>query len=143
MSYFKYRMNVQQQQVMRNNITAVANTVNKQVVNVSNDIKNGISLPLSNFMSQFAFAVSLIAMFVYIFVNKNVKITEMFWHIMFMGTFIWNTECLSSDKKCSIMAGLSMIYPIIYLTTFTYFNVANSIQESSSEKRNGLLDETA
>lgn len=100
----------------------------------------GIWFPLSSFMSQFAFALSIISLFVYLFLNKNVKITELFWHLLFMGTFIWNTECLTTSRECTVMGGLSMVYPVIYLVTFTYFNVQQAAQNETSEKRGGVLE---
>lgn len=122
---------------------AAVNAAANSAVNTVKANTPAIAIPLTSFLSQFAFVISAVAIFVYTFVNRNVKITEMLWHLMFVGTFVWNTECLASDKKCEWMAGLSMIYPIIYLITFTYFNMSNAIAAGSSEKRDGVLDESA
>ena len=84
-------------------------------------------LPFTTFMSQFAFAISAIAMFVYLVLNKNHKAKEVIWHILFIGTFIWNTECLSSNRECLWMAYLFVIYPVIYLVTFSYYNLTDRV----------------
>lgn len=106
----------------------------------NSNISSGSSvfvLPFTTFMSQFAFAISVIAMFVYIALNKDQQAKEIIWHILFVSSFIWNTECLSSNRECLWMAYLSVIYPLIYLVTFTYYNITDrvSIKEHSIKKK--------
>lgn len=99
----------------------------------------GITLPFTTFISKFAFAISSISMIIYILVNRGIKVIELLWHIMFVSSFVWNTECLSSNKKCTFMAALAMLYPVLYLITFTYFNLENAISQGSSEKRYDVI----
>ncbi len=102
----------------------------------------GITLPFTTFISKFAFAISSISMIIYIFVNRGIRVMELMWHIMFVSSFVWNTECLSSNKKCSFMAALAMLYPVLYLITFTYFNLKNATEQGSSEKRYDIIGES-
>lgn len=94
-----------------------------------------IVLPFTTFLSQFAFAVSAIALFVMLFVNRNIKLSELLWHVMYMGMFVMNTECLSSGKECPTIAALSIVYPVLYLTSLTYYNLVSSVESTSSERR--------
>lgn len=99
----------------------------------------GITLPFTTFISKFAFAISSMAMIIYILVNRGIRVIELMWHIMFVSSFVWNTECLSSNKKCTYMAALAMLYPVLYLVTFTYFNLEKAVRQGSSEKRYDVI----
>tara|TARA_Y100000389_G_scaffold101403_1_gene98180 strand:+ start:1804 stop:2004 length:201 start_codon:yes stop_codon:yes gene_type:complete len=40
------------------------------------------------------------------------------------------------------MAALAMLYPVLYLITFTYFNLKNATEQGSSEKRYDIIGES-